>query len=103
MRYAKNLKQFYIGQFELRLDEADLSNLKNEVENRMLIRKDEATAKQFNDSTRLLKKHNVVFTHLMDTTGDSYLARLYLMRRTPPSSPRRLRARTPRSLLLTTA
>jgi hypothetical protein len=48
--------------------------LKNEVEDRMLIRKESETAKQFYDTTRLLKKHNVVFAHLMDTTGDSYLA-----------------------------
>ncbi len=44
MRYAKNLKQIYIGQFELGLDEGDLSYLENEVEDRMLIRKNEETA-----------------------------------------------------------
>ena len=27
-----------------------------------------------------MSKHNVVFAHLMDTTGDSYLAALYLMK-----------------------
>ena len=27
-----------------------------------------------------MSKHNVVFAHLMDTTGDSYLAGLYLMK-----------------------
>ena len=37
LRHLKNLKQFYIGQFELRLDEADLSCLKSEVEDLMLI------------------------------------------------------------------
>jgi len=77
-KYSKNLKQFYIGQFELRLDEADLSFLRD-VENQMLIRKDDATKKLFHDTTRLLKKHNVIFSNLMDTTGESYLAGLYLM------------------------
>jgi hypothetical protein len=46
----------------------------------MLIRKKSETAKQFYDTTRLLKKHNVAFAHLMDTTGDSYLAAIYLMK-----------------------
>ena len=79
-KYSKNLQQFYIGEFELRLDEADLSYLKNDVEDRMLIRKEPETAKQFYDTTRLLNKHNVAFAHLMDTTGDSYLAAIYLMK-----------------------
>ena len=43
----KNLKQFYIGQFELRIDETDLKWLKTEVEDIMLIRNDELTKKPF--------------------------------------------------------
>ena len=54
--------------------------MKNDVEDRMLIRKEPETAKDFYATTRLLKKHNVVFEHLMDTTGDSYLAAVSLMK-----------------------
>ncbi len=35
-RYAKNLNQFYIGQFQLRFDESGFSWLTNEVEDLML-------------------------------------------------------------------
>ncbi len=65
----------YIGQFGVRLDEA-----KDEVEDLMLIRSDDVTKKKFHDTTRLLKKHNVVFALLMHTTGDSYLAGHCLMK-----------------------
>ena len=79
-KHLKNLKQFYIGQFELKVDETDLKWLKDEVEDQMLIRNDELTRKTFYETTKFLSKHNVVFAHLMDTTGDSYLAGLYLMK-----------------------
>ena len=46
----------------------------------MLIRKEEATAEYFKAVCKFMSKHNVVFAHLMDTTGDSYLAALYLMK-----------------------
>ena len=80
MRYAKNLKQFYIGSFELKIDDTDLKWLKNEIEDRMLIRKDEATTEDFRTVCKFMSKHNVFFAHLMDTTGDSYLAGIYLMK-----------------------
>ena len=73
-KHLKNLKQFYIGQFELKVDETDLKWLKDEVEDQMLIRNDELTRKTFYETTKFLSKHNVVFAHLMDTTGESYLA-----------------------------
>ena len=47
LRYAQNLKQFYIGSFELKIDDTDVKWLKKEIEDRMLIRKDEATAEDF--------------------------------------------------------
>ena len=75
-----NLKQFYIGQLELRIGESDLNWLKEEVEDQMLIRNDELTKTTFYEAIRFLSKHNVVFAHLMDTTGDSYLVGLYLMK-----------------------
>ena len=46
----------------------------------MLIRKDEAAAEDFKAICKFMSKHNVIFAHLMDTTGDSYLAALYLMK-----------------------
>ena len=78
LRYAKNLKQFYIGSFELKIDDTDKKWLKNEIEDRMLIRKEEATAEYFKAVCKFMGKHNVVFAHLMDSTGESYLAGLYL-------------------------
>ena len=46
-RHMKNLKQFYIGQFELIIDDADVKWLKEELEDKMLIRNDEQhTARQ---------------------------------------------------------
>ncbi len=82
----KNLRQFYIGQFELRVDEADLSWLKKDIEDRMLIRGEEGTGKEFTDTCKFLKQHNVIFANLMDSTGNSYLAGLYLMKVTPADS-----------------
>ncbi len=49
-------------------------------EDLVLVRNDDATKKLFYDATRLLKKQNALLAHLMDTTGDSYLAGLYLMK-----------------------
>ena len=74
------MKQFYIGSFELKIDDTDKKWLKNEIEDRMLIRKDEATAEDFKAVCKFMSEHNVVFAHLMDTTGDSYLAAIYLMK-----------------------
>ncbi len=45
----------------------------------MLIRKDEATASDFKADCKFMSKHNVVFAHLADTTGDSYLSALYFI------------------------
>ena len=36
-------------------------------------------AGEFNRLTSLLKSKNVVFSHLMDSTGDSYLEAIYVM------------------------
>ncbi len=76
----KNLKQFNIGQFELRIDETDIKWLKDEVEDNMLIRNDELIKKTFYETSKFLSKYNMLSAHLMDTTGDSYLAGLYLMK-----------------------
>ena len=46
-KHMKNLKQFYIGQFELNVDDTDLKWLKEEVEDQILIRNDELTRKTF--------------------------------------------------------
>ncbi len=44
------------------------------------MRKDEATAEDFKAVCKFMSKHNVIFAHIMDSTGDSYLAGLYLMK-----------------------
>ena len=80
LRHVKDLRQFYIGEFELRLDGADLSWQKNDVEDSMLIRKEPEASEGFRKACKLLRAHNVVFAHLMDSTGDSYLAGLYMMK-----------------------
>ena len=64
----------------MRLDGADLSSLKNNIENRMLIRKEPETSEDFRQACKLSKPHNVVFAHLIGSTGDSYLAGLYMMK-----------------------
>ncbi len=52
----------------------------------MLIRKEPETSEDFRKPCKLLRAHNVVFAHLMDSTGDSYLAGLYMMKITDPDS-----------------
>jgi hypothetical protein len=48
----KNLRQFYIGQFEVRVDDADLQWLKNDIEDRMLMRGEEGTGQEFSDTCK---------------------------------------------------
>ncbi len=54
--------------------------MKNDVEDRMPIRREPETSEDFRKTGKLLKAHNVGFAHFMDSTGDSYLAGLYMMK-----------------------
>ena len=76
-----DLEQFYIGSFDLRLDGAEETFLKT-VQNKMLRRSGTVPTPEGGDFKRLallLKSKNVVFAHLMNTTGDSYLEAMYVM------------------------
>ncbi len=44
LKYAKNATHCYIGEFDLTVDDTDRKWLKDEIEDRMLIRKEKATA-----------------------------------------------------------
>ena len=79
-KYGK-LEQFYIGSFDLRVTADDEAFLKD-MENRMTRRGGtiaSAEASDFKHLTSILKSKNVVFSHLMDSTGDSYLEAIYVM------------------------
>ena len=80
LKYAKNLKQFFIGTFELTIDDTDRKWLKDEIEDRMLIRKEEATAQDFKSVCKFMSKHNDIFAEMMDHFGESYLAAVYSMK-----------------------
>ena len=71
LEYAKNLKQFFIGSFELTIDDIDHKWLKDEIGDRMLIRKEEATAQNFKAICKFMSKHNDIFAEMMDHFGDS--------------------------------
>ena len=76
-----DLEQFYIGSFDVRLDGAEEAFLKS-VENKMMRRSGTVPNPEgsgFKHLTALLKSKNVVFAHLMDSTGDSYLEAIYVM------------------------
>ena len=60
--------------------------MRSDIEDRMLIRKEPETSEDFRKTCKLLKAHNVVVAHLMDSTGDSYLAGLYMMKITDTES-----------------
>ncbi len=55
------MAQFFIGAFGLTIDDTDREWLKNEIEDRMLIRKDEATAEEFRAVCKFMSKHYVFF------------------------------------------
>ena len=81
MRKRGKLEQFYIGSFDLRVS-ADDEEFLNKIENHMMRRGGTLAsieASEFNHLTSLLKSKNVVFSHLMDSTGDSYLEAIYVM------------------------
>ena len=78
MKY--NVKQFYIGDFNLTIDDTDRKWLKDEMEDRMLMRKEEATAEKFRSFCKFMSKHNENFSEMMERFGDSYLAAVYPMR-----------------------
>ena len=79
-KYGK-LEQFYIGSFDLRVsadEEAFLKQMENQMKRRGgTIASTEAS--DFKKLTSILKSKNVVFAHLMDSTGDSYLEAVYVM------------------------
>ncbi len=78
MKY--NLQQFYIGDFNLTMDDTDRKWLKDETEDRMLIRKEEATAEKFRTFCKFMSKHTEMFKEMMDRFGDSYLTAVYPMK-----------------------
>ncbi len=71
-RHINNSRLFHIGQCELRVDGADLPWLNNEIEDRMLIRKDDGASATFKEFCRFLRGHNVISKNLMVSTGDAY-------------------------------
>ena len=76
-----DLEQFYIGSFDLRVDGVEEAFLKS-VQNKMLRRSGTVPTPEGGDFKRLaaiLKSKNIVFAHLMGTTGDSYLEAMYVM------------------------
>jgi hypothetical protein len=78
-KYGK-LYQFYIGSFDLRVS-ADEEEFLKTMENQMMRRGGtiaSAEASEFKQLTSLLKSTNVVFSHLMKSTGDSYLEAIYV-------------------------
>ena len=79
-KYAKNMKQFYIGAFELTIDDTDRKWLTDEIEDRMLTRKEEATAEDFKAICKFMSKHNEIFAEMMERFGESYLAAVYPMK-----------------------
>jgi hypothetical protein len=77
-RKCGDLEQFYIGTFDLRIDKLDLDFLKK-VENQMMRRGGTAEGSDFKRLAQLLMSKNVAFSHLMDSTGKSYLEAIYVM------------------------
>ena len=86
-RKFRDLRQFYIGTFDIRLDGVDLEWLQSVHET--LIRKDRKVGvdKDGNDifdpdfpkMVKLMIDKNVIFKDLMESTGNSYLEAVYLM------------------------
>ena len=77
MKHLQGLEQFYYGDFEARVTKADLKWLKEDVTERMLLRKDELTKEAFFKLCKWLRKRNSIFDDMMDRFGDSYLAAIY--------------------------
>ena len=77
MKHLQGLEQFYYGDFEARVTKADLKWLKEDVTERMLLRKDELTKEAFFKLCKWLRKRNSIFDDMMDRFGESYLAAIY--------------------------
>ena len=69
-----NLRQFYIGQFELRVNGEEENRL-TKITDKLI----ELGEPDFKTTTKFLVRNNLVFAHLMDSVGDSYLTALYIM------------------------
>jgi len=72
--YSK-LKQFYIGSFDIRLSKSEYDYLDGQTDS-LIMRGDN---KEFGRVTKMLADRNVIFGHLMDVKGNSYLKAIYLM------------------------
>ena len=70
-----DLRQFYIGTFDLKLDPIEYAWLNDNVD-RMIRR--ERDNGDFKKAWMLLSSQSVVFSDLMDSTGKTYLAAMYL-------------------------
>ena len=71
------LRQYYIGSFNVVLNDLEMQYLEKHVEH--LVRKDR-DKKDFEEIVRILKSKNLVFNDLMETpNGHTYLAALTLM------------------------
>ena len=73
-----DLKQFYIGSFDVRVNGNDEKFMRG-VENKIARRGETEEGKDFAHLRNLLKSKNVVFAHLMTSAGDSYLEAIYVM------------------------
>ena len=77
LKHLQGLKQFYYGDFEVRVTKADIAWLKEDVTERMLFRMEDPAQATFHKLCKWLRKRNSIFDEMMDYFGDSYLAAIY--------------------------
>ena len=85
LRSAQGLTQLYIGDFEANPTVADVRYLKS-VSDKMLKRDNEGTQEDFRRVATFLRDGNAVFSEMMKTYGDPYLAAIYIMSARPSHS-----------------
>ena len=77
VRQTKGLKQFYIGSFNVVLNAFEMKYLTDLLEK--VVRRDE-NPKPFKEMIKIFSSKNLVFQDLMDSTGQTYLAGMLLMK-----------------------
>ena len=77
MKHLQGLKQFYYGDFEVRVTKADIAWLKEDVTERMLFRKEDPTQATFHKLCKWLRKRNAVVDEMRDYFGSSFFAAIY--------------------------
>ena len=75
-RKIKDLRQFYIGSFDIRLSDIEYNYLQT-VHERLIRREEDAS--DFRKICVMMIMKSVVFKDLMESTGKTYLAAIYLM------------------------